>query len=95
MHYLFAGKYFESDGNGQIGGPYDNNDAVRILDLASDSFEAGNLGRPEPGSTVSVGGDFPNETFVKLCVNLVPLGQQIEINSTLYIRTPDGLVPEV
>jgi hypothetical protein len=95
VHYLFAGKYFESDGNGQIGGPYDHNDADRILDLASDSFEAGNLGSPEPGSTVSVGGDFPDETFVKLCVNLVPLGQQIEINSTLYVRTPAGLVPKV
>jgi len=95
VHYLFAGKYFESDGNGQIGGPYDTNDADRILDLASDSFEAGNLGSPEPGATVSVGGDFPDETFVKLCVNLVPLGQQIEINSTLYIRTPAGLVPKV
>ena len=95
VHYLFAGKYFESDGNGQIGGPYDHNDADRILDLASDSFEAGNLGSPEPGSTVSVGGDFPDETFVKLCVNLVPLGHQIEINSTLYIRTPAGLVPKV
>ena len=94
VHYLFAGKYFESDGNGQIGGPYDHNDADRILDLASDSFEAGNLGSPEPGSTVSVGGDFPDETFVKLCVNLVPLGHQIEINATLYIRTPDGLVPK-
>lgn len=94
VHYLFAGKYFESDGKGQIGGPYDHNDADRILDLASDSFEAGNLGSPEPGSTVSVGGDFPDETFVKLCVNLVPLGQQIEINSTLYIRTPAGLVPK-
>lgn len=94
VHYLFAGKYFESDGNGQIGGPYDHNDADRILDLATDSFEAGNLGSPEPGSTVSVGGDFPDETFVKLCVNLVPLGQQIEINSTLYIRTPAGLVPK-
>jgi hypothetical protein len=95
VHYLYAGKYFESDGNGQIGGPYDINDADRILDLASDSFEAGNLGSPEPGSTVSVGGDFPDETFVKLCVNLVPLGQQIEINSTLYIRSPSGLVPKV
>ena len=94
VHYLFAGKYFESDGNGQIGGPYDHNDADRILDLASDSFEAGNLGSPEPGSTVSVGGDFPDEIFVKLCVNLVPLGHQIEINATLYIRTPDGLVPK-
>jgi hypothetical protein len=93
VHYLFAGKYFESDGNGQIGGPYDHNDADRILDLASDSFEAGNLGSPEPGSTVSVGGDFPDETFVKLCVNLVPLGQQIEINSTMYVRASDGLVP--
>ena len=93
VHYLFAGKYFESDGNGQLGGPYDHNDADRILDLASDSFEAGNLGSPEPGSTVSVGGDFPDETFVKLCVNLVPLGQQIEINSTMYVRASDGLVP--
>ncbi len=95
VHYRFAGKYFECDGAGQIGGPYDNNDADRILDLASDSFEAGNLGSPEPGSTVSVGGDFPDETFVKLCVNLVPIGQQIEINCTLYIRTPAGLVPKV
>ena len=95
VHYLYAGKYFESDGNGQIGGPYDHNDADRILDLASDSFEAGNLGSPEPGSTVSVGGDFPDETFVKLCDNLVPLGQQIEINGTLYVRTADGLVPKV
>jgi hypothetical protein len=94
MHYLFAGKYFESDGNGQIGGPYDHNDADRILDLASDSFEAGNLGSPEAGSTVSVGGDFPDEILVKLCVNLVPLGQQIEINGTFYVRTAVGLVPK-
>jgi hypothetical protein len=31
-HYRFAGKYFECDGAGQIGGPYDDNNADIILD---------------------------------------------------------------
>ena len=95
VHYRFAGKYFECDGAGQIGGPYDDNNADIILDLISDAYEEGFVASPEPGSTVSVSGDFPDEYFVKLCVNLVPLGHQIEINSTLYIRTPAGLVPKV
>ena len=94
-HYRFAGKYFEYDGAGQIGGPYDDNNADIILELVSDAYQAGFVASPEPGATVSVGGDFPDEILVKLCVNLVPLGQQIEINSTLYIRTPAGLVPKV
>jgi hypothetical protein len=50
---------------------------------------------PEPGATVSVGGDFPDEYFVKLCSSLVPLGQQIEINGTIYVRKEVGLVPKV
>ena len=95
VHYLFAGKYFESDGNGQIGGPYDNNDVDRILDLASDSFEANTLGSPKPSSTVSVGGDFPDEHFTALCLNLLSVSHQIEINGTMYIRTDDGLVPKI
>jgi hypothetical protein len=49
---------------------------------------------PAPGATVSVGGDFPDDYFVKLCVSLVPLGQQIEINGTLYVRTSAGLAPK-
>jgi hypothetical protein len=90
-HYRFAGKYFECDGAGQIGGPYDDNNADIILDLLSDAYEAGFVASPEPGATVSVGGDFPDEYFVKLCSSLVPLGQQIEINGTLYVRTTEGL----
>ena len=92
-HYLFAGKYFECDGAGQIGGPYDDNNADIILDLLSDAYEEGFVASPEPGSTVSVSGDFPDEFFVKLCTGLVPLGQQIEINGTLYVRTAEGLAP--
>jgi hypothetical protein len=90
-HYHFAGKYFECDGAGQIGGPYDDNNADIILDLLSDAYEAGFVASPEPGATVSVGGDFPDGYFIKLCTSLVPIGQQIEINSTLYIRSADGL----
>ena len=50
------------------------------------------MASPDPGATVSVGGDFPDDYFIKLCASLVPVGQQIEINGTLYIRTPEGLV---
>ena len=92
VHYRFAGKYFECDGAGQIGGPYDDNNADIILDLASDAYEAGSFASPKPGATVSVSGDFPGEYFTALCVNLVPLGQQIEINGTMYVRTEVGLV---
>lgn len=91
-HYRFAGKYFECDGAGQIGGPYDDNNADIILDLASDAYEAGNFASPEPGATVSVSGEFPDEYFIKLCVGLVPVGQEIEINGTMYVRTEAGLV---
>lgn len=84
-----------SGGAGQISGPYEDNNADIILDLLSDAYEAGFVASPDLGATVSVGGDFPDETFVKLCVNLVPLCQQVEINSTLYIRTPAGLAPKV
>jgi hypothetical protein len=41
---------------------------------------------------VSVGGYFTDEYFVKLCASLVPLGQQIEINGTLYVRNKGGLM---
>lgn len=92
VHYRFAGKYFECDGAGQIGGPYDDNNADIILDLLSDAYQAGFVANPEPGATVSVSGDFPGEYFTALCVNLVPLGQQIEINGTMYVRTEAGLV---
>ena len=92
-HYRFSGKYFECDGAGQIGGPYDDNNADIILDLLSDAYEAGFVACPEPGATVSVSGEFPDEYFVKLCTSLVPLGQQLEINGALYLRTADGLVP--
>ena len=51
------------------------------------------MASPEPGATVSVSGDFPDDYFVKLCTSLVPLGQQIEINGTLYLRDATGLVP--
>ena len=94
VHYRFAGKYFECDGNGQIGGPYDDNNADVVLDLLSDAYAAGFVASPEPGATVSVCGDFPDDYFVKLCVSLVPLGQKIEINSTLYVRTKVGLVAQ-
>jgi hypothetical protein len=90
-HLRFAGKYFECDGAGQIGGPYDDNNADIILDLLSDAYEAGFVGSPEPGATVSVGGDFPDDYFIKLCSSLVPVGQQIEINGTIYVRTTEGL----
>jgi hypothetical protein len=89
-HYRFAGKYFECDGAGQICGPYDDNN-VDILDLLSDAYEAGFVASPEPGDTVSVSGDFPDDFFIKLCTGLVPFGQQIEINGTLYVRTTEGL----
>jgi hypothetical protein len=95
VHYRFAGKYFECDGAGQIGGPYDDNNADIILDLASDAYEAGSFASPEPGATVSVSGDSPDEYFTELCVNLVPLGQQIEINGTMYVRTEACLMPKV
>ena len=91
-HYCFAGKYFECDGAGQIGGPYDDNNADIILDLLSDAYEAGFVASPEPGATVSVGGNFPDDYFVKLCTSLIPLGQQIEINGTLYVRNNVGLM---
>jgi hypothetical protein len=94
VHYRFAGKYFECDGAGQIGGPYDDNNADIILDLASDAYESGSFASPEPGATVSVSGDFPDEYFTAQCVNLVPLGQQIEINGTMYVRTEACLVPK-
>lgn len=90
-HYRFAGKYFECDGAGQIGGPCDDNNADIILDLLSDAYEAGFVASPEPGATVSVSGDFPDEYFIKLCKGLVPVCQQIEINCTLYVRTTEGL----
>jgi len=95
VHYWFAGKYFECDGAGQIGGPYDDNNADIILDLLADAYEEGFVASPEPGSTVSVSGEFPDDFFAKLCTGLVPIGQHIEINSTLYIHTPAGLVPKV
>ena len=75
-----------------MSGPYDDNNADIILDLLSDAYQAGFVASPEPGATVSVSGDFPDEYFTALCVNLVPLGQQIEINGTMYVRTEAGLV---
>jgi len=92
VHYRFAGKYFECDGAGQISGPYDDNNAEVFLDLASDNFRAGTLDIPEPSSQVSVGGDFPDEFFIELCVNLLSVGHQIKINSTMYVRTKNGLI---
>ena len=92
-HYRFAGKYFECDGAGQIGGPYDDNNADIILDLLSDAYEAGFVASPEPGATVSVSGDFPDDYFVKLCTVLVPLDEQLEINGSMYVRRAEGLVP--
>jgi hypothetical protein len=50
---------------------------------------------PEPGATVAVSGDFPDEYFIKLCSSLVPLGQQLEINGKLYVRTEADLVAKV
>ena len=94
MHRRFAGKYFECDGAGQIGGPYDDNNADIILDLLSDAYEAGCVASPEPDATVSVGGDFPDDYFVKLCADLIPVGQKIQINGTLYVRTKAGLVAQ-
>jgi hypothetical protein len=94
-HYLFAGKYFECDGAGQIGGPYDDNNADIILDLLSDAYEAGFVASPEPCATVSVSGDFPDDYFVKLSAGLVPLGQQLEINGTIYVRNNGGLMKDL
>ena len=94
VHYRFAGKYFECDGNGQIGGPYDDNNADVVLDLLSDAYAAGFVASPEPGATVSVGGDFPDDYFVKLCADLIPVGQKIQINGTLYVRTKAVLVAQ-
>ena len=91
-HLRFAGMYFECDGAGQIGGPYDDNNADIILDLLSNAYEAGFVASPEPGATVSVSGDFPDEYFIKLCTGLVPVGQQIEINGTVYVRVAGALV---
>ena len=93
-HRRFAGKYFECDGAGQIGGPYDDNNADIILDLLSDAYAAGFVASPAPGATVSVGGDFPDDYFVKLCADLIPVGQKIQINGTLYVRTKSGLVAQ-
>ena len=93
-HYRFAGKYFECDGAGQIGGPYDDNNADIILELISDCYEAGSLASPESGSTVSVSGDFPDAYFTALCANLLSVGHQIEINGTMYSRTAEGLAPK-
>jgi hypothetical protein len=50
---------------------------------------------PESGAAVSISGCFPDDYFVMLCSSLVPVGQQLEINGTLYIRTPEGLVTKV
>ena len=94
-HLRFAGKHFEYDCAGQIGGPYDDNNADIVLDLLSDAYEAGFVASLDPDATVSVGGYFPDDYFVKLCSSLVPVGQQLEINGTLYIRTPEGLVSKV
>ena len=94
LHYRFAGKYFECDGNGQIGGPYDDNNADVVLDLLSDAYAAGFVASPEPGATVSVGGDFPDDYFVKLCADLIPVGQKIQSNGTIYVRTKSGLVAQ-
>ncbi len=52
------------------------------------------MASPEPDATASVGGDFPDDYSVKLCVDLIPVGQKIQINSTLYVRTKAGLVPQ-
>lgn len=92
VHYRFAGKYFECDGAGQIGGPYDDNNADIILDLVSDAYQAGFVASPEPGATASVSGDFPDAYFTALCLNLLSVGHQIEINGTMYVRTEAGLV---
>ena len=94
VHYRFAGKYFECDGNGQIGGPYDDNNADVVLDLLSDAYAAGFVASPAPGATVSVCGDFPADYFVKLCADLIPVGQKIQINGTLYVRTKAVLVAQ-
>ncbi len=93
-HRRFAGKYFECEGNGQIGGPYDDNNTDVFLDLLADHLRVSGFNSPEPGAYASVGGDFPDDYFVKLCVSLVPLGQQIEINGTLYVRTKVDLVAQ-
>ena len=64
------------------------------MDLIAAHLRISEFHCPEPDATVSVGGDFPDDYFVKLCVSLVPLGQKIEINSTLYFRTKSGLVAQ-
>ncbi len=94
VHYRFAGKYFECDGNGQIGGPYDDNNADVFLDLLADHLRVSGFNSPEPGAYASAGGDFPDDYFVKLCADLLPVGQKIQINGTLYVRTKSGLVAQ-
>jgi hypothetical protein len=94
VHYRFAGKYFECDGNGQIGGPYDDNNADVFLALLADHLSVSGFNSPEPGAYASVGGDFPDDYFVKLCADHLPVGQKIQINGTLYVRTKSGLVAQ-
>jgi hypothetical protein len=95
VHYRFAGKYFECDGAGQIGGPYSDNHAELFLDLAADAYRTGGLASPDLGSMVSVGGDFPDGYFINFCAEIVPVGRRIEINGTLYTRTAEAFVPQV
>ena len=45
-HRRFAGKYFECDGAGQIGGPYDDNNADIILDLLADHLRRSEIRSP-------------------------------------------------
>lgn len=94
IHYLYGGKYFEYDGHGQIGGPYDENDADTILGLVNDQVMDEGLGSLPAGSIVEVGGDLPDEYFIARCAGLVALGQQIKINGAVFFRTQVGLVPK-
>ena len=86
-HEKFHGKYFEFDGNGMITGPLDDNDAEGMID--TQIFHLGN-DVPRDGYLVSVGGEFPDEFFTKLCLKLVAVGKELEVNGHVYVRTTEG-----
>jgi hypothetical protein len=92
VHYRFAGKYFECDGNGQIGGPYDDNNAEDFLDLLNHMTCQVNDNADAPRDCMSMGGEFPDEYFINLCRNIPGVGGRIKINGNSYVRTTAGLV---
>ena len=90
-HKKFHGVYFEFDGNGMITGPLTYNDPAHILDMAGDNIETYSEDEtPRDGFCVSVGGEFPDEFFTKHCLKVVTVGQNLEINGRVYLRTEAG-----